>query len=104
MASKSFAERINDSKLMLAGLQQNPDRLAKRGLDADFVSRYETALSQAQTLDAEQERLKAELSTKTNVLKQCMADLNKLYAEARKIVKIEMEVTSWQEFGIHDKR
>ena len=34
MASKSFAQTMNNAKLMLAGLKQNPERLAKRGLDS----------------------------------------------------------------------
>ncbi len=104
MASKSFAQTMNNSKLMLAGLKQNPEQLAKRGLDADFVNKYETAFNEAQTLDNEQEKLKAEQKSKTVALQGRLTDLGALHSEARKIVKIEMPNTSWREFGIEDKR
>ena len=35
---------MNNAKLMLAGLKQNPERQAKRGLDSDFVTKYEATL------------------------------------------------------------
>ena len=104
MASKSFAQTMNNAKLMLAGLKQNPERLAKRGLHSDFVAKYETAFDEAQTLDNEQEKLKAEQKSKTDALKQRLTDLGALHSEARKIVKIEMPNATWKEFGIGDKR
>ena len=89
---------------MLAGLKQNPERLAKRGLDSDFLSKYETTFGDAQTLDNEQEKLKAEQKSKTQVLLQRLKDLSALHSEAKKIVKIEMPNSTWKEFGIGDKR
>ena len=49
---------MNDSKVMLAGLKQNPEQLAWRGPDADFVTKFETTFTEVQTLDNEQEKLK----------------------------------------------
>ncbi len=89
---------------MLAGLKQNPDQLAKRGLDAEFVSTYEATYNDTQILDNEQEKLKAEQKAKTEAVKQRLKNLADLYSEAKKIVKIEMPATSWSEFGIENKR
>lgn len=104
MASQSFAEKMNKSKLMLSGLKQNPEPMAKRGLDSEFVTNYEATFNEAQTLDNEQEKLKAEQKSKTDVLQQRLTELGGLYSEAKKIVKIEMPSTTWKEFGIDDKR
>ena len=100
----SFAEKMNNSKLMIAGIKQNQERLARRGLNTDFTSKYESVYSQVQMLDNEQESLKAELKTKTDVLAQKITELDALYSEAKKTVKIEMETTSWKEFGVQDKK
>ena len=100
----SFAEKMNNSKLMIAGIKQNQERLARRGLNTDFTSKYESVYSQVQMLDNEQESLKAELKTKTDALAQKINELDALYSEAKKTVKIEMETTSWKEFGVQDKK
>lgn len=100
MASKSYAETINDAKVMLAGLQTHSERLAKRGLDAAFVTEFNTLYGEAQSLDNEQEQLKATLKAKTDTLQQKLADLYARYAEARKLIKIEMEQPLWREFGV----
>ena len=104
MATLSFAEKMNNSKLMIAGIKQNQERLARRGLDTDFTTKYETMFSEVQALDNEQETLKAELKTKTDELNQKINDLDALYSEAKKTVKIEMDSTSWKEFGVQDKK
>ena len=103
MPKTSYAETMNSVKVMLAGLKANAERVAKRGLDTDFVTNLESAYASAQVLDNEQESLKAELKKKTDQLNNEIANLKKLLAEARKIVKIEMEQSSWMEFGIAAK-
>lgn len=85
-------------------LQENSGRLSRRGLDADFVSQYSADLEQVQSLDNEQEQLKARLNAKTSELNDKLASLEARYSEARKIVKIEMDPAAWKQFGIQDKR
>ncbi len=104
MSKNSFADKMNDSKLMLAGIKQNAERLAKRGLDSEFVTNFETAYNDTQTLDNEQEKLKAEVATKTQQVNQKLQEVGAFHSEAKKIVKIEMENSTWKEFGINAKR
>jgi archaellum component FlaC len=104
MASQSYAQKMNNSKVMISGLKQNVERLAKRGLGSDFTTNYENIHNEAQSLDNEQEKLKAELKTKSEILNQKIKELDALYSESKKIVKIEMDSSSWKEFGIQDKR
>lgn len=104
MPKRSFANTVYDARLMLNGLKQHAERLSRRGLDTDFLGNYETTLDAVQTLDNEQERLKAEQLAKTRELNAKLKELNQAYSEARKTVKLEMEPTTWKEFGIQDKR
>jgi len=59
MAKSSFAEKINDSKVMLTGLQANTEAVGKRGIDAEFITNLQTAITDSETLNGEQEALKA---------------------------------------------
>lgn len=104
MARQSFAEKMNDSKLMISGVKQQSDRLTRRGLDSKFVEKYERIFGDVQNLDREQERLKATLKKKTETLQGKAKELKALYSEAKKIVKIEMKNSAWREFGIQDKK
>ena len=104
MSRQSFAEKMNNAKLMLVAVKQNSERLGRRGLDEAFVTNFEQVYSNTQTLDSDQEKLKAELKTKTEALQTKVSDLEALYSEAKKILKIEMEKSLWIEFGIGDKR
>jgi hypothetical protein len=101
---KSYAETINSAKVMISGLKSNADRVSKRGADAAFIAKFESSYSNAQTLDNEQEDLKAKLKTKTSSLESELDTLNSLMAEGRKVVKLEMEKESWKSFGITDSR
>ena len=104
MPKSSFAEKINNYKTMLAGVKQNAERLARRGLDNNFITAFENNYNSSITLDNEQEKIKAELHTKTQQLDEMMNTLDKQYSEAKKIVKLDMEKSTWAEFGIQDKR
>ena len=104
MSKRSYAEIINDAKLMISGLKSNTDRVSKRGLDKDFISKLESIMVKSQTLDNEQEDLKAKLKTKTSELDNEMMELEKLMSESKKVVKLEMPQETWQAFGISDKK
>ena len=40
--SYSYAEKINETKVMLAGLNAQAERVAKRGITAEFITRLQT--------------------------------------------------------------
>ena len=100
----SYSEVINSVKLMLSGLKSNTERVGKRGLDTSFITKLEESMTNAQTLDNEQESLKAELKTKTVKLDEEMVTIQKLMSESKKVVKLEMPQETWQAFGISDKK
>jgi len=104
MAKSSFAERINSSKVMLTGLQANAETVAVRGIDTAFITNLQNTITSCETLNGEQESLKAALKAKTAELDAQLAALKAMLSEAKKVVKLAINKTNWLEFGISDKR
>lgn len=104
MGHVSYADEIAATKVMLAGLKANTERLSKRGVDAEFISELEEDYTQSLTLDNDQEALKARLKETTAALDGWVDKMRRKRSEARKLVKLEMPKESWKEFGINDKR
>ena len=102
--SYSYAEKINETKVMLAGLNAQAERVAKRGISAEFITRLQTVNDEAKTMDNNQEAQKARLKEITKSLEEKMKEQDVLYREAKKAVKLEMPKESWKEFGIKDKQ
>jgi hypothetical protein len=101
---KGYADKINDAKLMIAGLKANEEKLYRRGLDTAFISRFEEVYLNSQTKDNEQESTKAKLKTQTEELDKMMDELEKMTMDSKKIVKMDINKSSWKEFGIDDKK
>jgi len=104
MARSSFADLMNDSKVMLRGLQKNADSVATRGINAEFVTNMQNIMSDAEQLNGEQEALKASLKAKTAELDDRVAKLKGMKSEAVKVVKLAVKQEKWVEFGIKAKR
>ena len=102
--SLSIADRIRRSQNMLAGIAANGERLAKRGLDTQFLTDYHQQFTSAVDLDNEHEAAKARMKEKTAVFRAELTKTDAYYSEARKLVKLEIPQDSWQEFGIDDIR
>lgn len=103
-AKKSYADSINKMKLMLAGIKNHQAALVKRGVDEAFISDFEGTYNNAQTIDNEQEKMKADLKAKTAELDTVMAVGLKKYADTKKLVKMTIPKEQWMEFGIEDKQ
>jgi hypothetical protein len=104
MPAKSYAEYIKDAEVMSSGLSNNVEQAATRGMNAEFTGKLKSNLSEAVQLNNEQEKLKADLKTKTAALDAVMKSMNAQVSKARKLVKIEFPQAQWKEFGIDAKR
>jgi len=104
MTTPTFAEVQNNLKTMISGLKQNPETVAKRGLDAEFTAKLEKSLEFIKQLDNEQETLKAKLKTKTTELDAELTNAKAMLSEAKKVVKMSVDQAGWREYGIEDKR
>ena len=103
MATPTYADKISKAQVMLAGLKNNAELIARRGLDADFLAKMDATRTAAVSLNDEQEKLEADLKTKTQQLDASLAELEKMVSEAQKIVKMDFEQSRWTEFGIAAK-
>jgi hypothetical protein len=103
-SSRSYAEDVKKAELMSAGIENNKDQAARRGMDDAFATSLKTNRQMAIALNNEQEKLKADLKRKTEELRMLMSTLNAAVAEARKIVKVEFPKEQWVEFGIDARR
>ena len=57
-----------------------------------------------ETLNSEQEKLKADLRTKTEELSKTITEMESKVSFIKKLIKIDIPKTQWREFGIEDKR
>ncbi len=104
MPKNSYAEQISKAQVMLAGLKGNTVQIGRRGLDEAFLTKFEADRNEAVALNDAQEKLKADLVSKTAQLDSKLLELDKQVSEAQKIVKMDFEQSHWKEFGIPAKR
>jgi len=102
--AKSFAQKLSDARLMVAGIKSHKDELAGVTLGEEQVAAIETLLNKISELDTQQEKLKAELKTCTVELDKQTKDLDDALKDAKKRVKLTIPQSMWQEFGISDKK
>lgn len=106
MPKNSLAEVLASARQMLAGLGANAETVAVRGVTAEFTQTGQNLADTIQTLETEQETLKAALKTKTAELAAAVAELKNWQSEASSAVKLtyRRQPEKWSEFGIKAKR
>ena len=101
---KTFADKMNDTRLLILGMQQNIDQLAEIGITAEKVSTLETLSKQVADLNTKQESLKKQLKDCTAELTAASKDLNNKQSDFRKRIKIVIPQENWTNFGITSKK
>jgi|SRR5665647_2086889 len=104
MSKPSYAEQLSSAQVMVAGLRGNAVQVNRRGLDEVFTNKLDANRLAAGTLNDQQEKLKADLKSKTAELDAKLAELEKGVTEAKKVVKMDFPQDQWRQFGIEDKR
>jgi hypothetical protein len=102
--SESYSEQINSAKLLGEGISKHLTELSEVGLDDAFVQSLDNQRGIVEGLNVTQEKLKADLKSKTDQLNKDMRTLDRMAARARKLVKIVIPSSQWKEFGIEDKK
>ena len=103
MPKESYAETVSKAQVMLSGLKAH-DELSRRGIDANFIANLEVKINSAIQLNNEQEKLKADLKSKTTELDGELSAMVASVAEAQKVVKMDIPKDQWKEFGVLVKR
>jgi hypothetical protein len=106
MPKNSLAEFLASARQMADGLTTNATAVAARGLTATFTANGQTKISLVQTIETEQEALKAALKLKTATLDAAVTDLQNWQSEANSAVKLayRTQPEKWLEFGIKAKK
>ncbi len=93
---------------MLAAMSAsgNQIRVSARGGDEQFLSAGQAKLEELERLNAQQERLKAELKLKTAEVEASLKGMSDWYSQAKQIVKLAYhdEQEKWIEFGVTTKK
>lgn len=103
MATKSYAQRIAETRVLIDGLKEMKDSLPA-GIKPNTAESLETLRAKIETLNSEQESLKAELKKKTEELDNKIKELDKIYNDTKKRIKLDIDQSLWKKFGIEDKK
>jgi len=96
-----FIKQLN---LISSGILKYLDELSSVGVTEDTAKKLKAKEIELERLSAEQHELMGKLKLKTAELNSVKKDTLKLYSDTKKIIKIKMGRSSWNTFGIHDKR
>ena len=102
--AKTFAQRLSDARLMVAGIRSHKDELTGVTLGEEQAAAMEAQFNKLRELDTQQEKLKAELKTCTAELDKQAKELDDALKDAKKRVKLTLPQSLWQEFGMSDKK
>ncbi len=83
MATKSYAQRITETKTLIDGLRDLQDSLPS-GIKSTTADDLEKLRNQIETINSEQESLKAELKKKTAELDSKIKELETIYNDTKK--------------------
>ncbi len=103
MATKSYAQRITETKTLIDGLREHQDFLPS-GIKSTTADDLERLRNKIETINSEQESLKAELKKKTAELDSKIKELETIYNDTKKRTKLDIAQSLWRKFGIEDKK
>ena len=102
--AKSYANLINDAKVMTAALRAHKEKLAGKGITDEYLAGLEYKMNVTTEKNRDQEKLKADLKKSTADLNEMLTTLQVNMSEATSIVKHNIPKEQWIEFGITAKR
>lgn len=103
MSKKPYSERITDAKVMADGIKEMKDNLPL-GVQESDSDKLKTLIQEVETLNSKQESLKAELKNTTGAFNKKIEEMDNLYSNIKKRVKLDIDQSLWKRFGIDDKR
>ena len=101
---RTFSDKMNDTKLLVLGMQQNIEQLGDIGITAEKVSALEELQKKVAELNSKQESLKKQLKECTAELAVASKDLSTKQSDFRKRIKIIIPQENWKDFGIDSKK
>lgn len=103
MTTKTYSEKMTQTKLMIDGLREMQDTLPA-GVKPTVSSDLEILRMEIERKNTEQESLKSALKLKTEELNVDIKKLDKLLSDTKKRIKLDYPQGLWKKFGIQDKK
>lgn len=103
MTTKTYSEKMTQTKLMIDGLKEMQDTLPA-GVKPTVSSDLEILRMEIERKNTEQESLKSALKLKTEELNVDIKKLDKLLSDTKKRIKLDYPQGLWKKFGIQDKK
>ena len=100
MSKVSYAEKIKNAEVMLAGIKSKKEILANHGINDSYIEQFSKLTETCIVLNNAQEKAKAEMMDLTSQLKESLAKLEKEIQYCKRVVKTDMPTTQWKEFGM----
>lgn len=60
--SKTYSDQLDKAKVLIAGLRRNYEQIRNRGISLENLTDLENAISEAEILNGEVERLRSEIN------------------------------------------
>ncbi|MGV8962865.1 MAG: membrane-binding protein [Candidatus Saccharimonadaceae bacterium] len=103
---KSYADIISQARIMIDALNRlgSASEDFPMGLGVTFIDEFNASREKVVAYNTEKEKMKADLTAKTQQMDEEMKNMRKMYSEAKKRVKQDVPQEKWEEFGITDKK
>lgn len=101
--SKTVELQIEKSRQLVEGLRKHLNGMGG-GITSDEINSMEQSLKDLEAVNADIDRLRAELSPKVKQMNAMLAHIKEAYAAKKKTLKGYYPQERWSEYGIFDKR
>jgi ribosomal protein L13E len=102
--SKTYSDQLNKAKVLVAGLKRNYEQIKNRGISLEELNNFGNAISEAEKLNSEVERLRLETSEMVAQANRKLITVKDKALEFKRIVKRYNDISKWADFGVMDKR
>jgi hypothetical protein len=102
--SKTYSDQLDKAKVLVAGLRRNYEQIRNRGISLENLTDLENAISEAEILNGEVERLRSEINEALAAANKKLITIKDRTLEYKRIVKRYNDMSKWADFGVMDKR
>ena len=95
---------MDKAKVLVAGLRRNYEQIRNRGISPENLTDLENAISEAEMLNGEVERLRSEINEALAAANKKLITIKDRTLEYKRIVKRYNDMSKWADFGVMDKR
>lgn len=102
--SKTYSDQLNKARILVAGLKKNHEQIRNQGISLEELNELDNAISEAEKLNSEVERLRLETSEAVTQANRKLITVKEKSLEFKRIVKRYNDISKWSDLGVMDKR